>query len=112
FELARNSSLRGRPLVGDGKLAIAPGSGRDAHVEVSGGANQLSLNRNSGRHGDVLGFALDARDPAALDARLGGRLRANGKIAGTWDRPTLAVTPNGDRPSLRPTLAPAERRLA
>ena len=96
FELARNSSLRGRPLVGAGKLALAPGSVRDAHVELSAGANQLSLNGNFGRPGDVLGFALDARDPAALDARLGGRLRANGKIAGTWDRPTLAFTATGD----------------
>ncbi len=40
FELARNSSLRGRPLAGNGKLALSPGSVRDAQVELSAGANQ------------------------------------------------------------------------
>ncbi len=96
FELGRNSSLRGRPLAGAGKLALAPGSVRDVHVELSAGANQLSLNGNFGRTGDTLAFALDARDPAALDARLAGHLRATGRIAGTWDRPTVAFTANGD----------------
>jgi translocation and assembly module TamB len=96
FELGRNSSLRGRALTGAGKLALSPGSVRDAHVELDAGANRLSLNGNFGRAGDVLDFALDARDPPALDARLGGRLRATGKIAGTWDRPTLAFAARGD----------------
>jgi translocation and assembly module TamB len=96
FELGRNSSLRGRPLTGTGKLSLSPGSIRDARVELSAGANQLSLNGDLGRTSDVLSFALDARDIAALDARLGGRVRANGRIAGAWDRPTLAFTASGD----------------
>ncbi|HEV7413371.1 MAG TPA: translocation/assembly module TamB domain-containing protein, partial [Casimicrobiaceae bacterium] len=96
FELGRNSSLRGRPLAGSGKLALSPGSIRDAHVALSAGANQLSLNGDFGRTGDVLGFALDVRDPTAFDARLGGHLRANGRIAGAWDRPTVAFTAAGD----------------
>ncbi|HEX3633748.1 MAG TPA: translocation/assembly module TamB domain-containing protein, partial [Casimicrobiaceae bacterium] len=96
FEIARNSSLRGRPLTGTGKLALSPGSVRGAHVELNVGANQLSLSGDFGRTGDALAFALDARDPAALDARLAGRLRASGTIAGAWDRPTLAFTAAGD----------------
>lgn len=96
FDLARNSSLRGRPLTGSGRLALSPGSVRDVRVELSAGANQLSLNGAFGRTGDALAFVVDARDPAALDARLGGRLRANGRIAGAWDRPSLAFTATGD----------------
>ena len=96
FELGRNSSLRGRPLAGAGKLALSPGSVRDARIKLSVGANQLNLTGNFGRIGDVLEFALDARDPAALDARLGGRLRAAGRIGGAWDRPTLAFTAAGE----------------
>jgi translocation and assembly module TamB len=96
FQLAGSSTLRGRPLAGTGKLALSPGSVRDAHVALSAGANQLSLNGDFGRAGDVLTFTLDARDPAALDPRLGGRLRANGTIAGAWDRPTLAFSATGD----------------
>ncbi|HEX4523598.1 MAG TPA: translocation/assembly module TamB domain-containing protein [Casimicrobiaceae bacterium] len=96
FELGRDSTLRGRPLAGTGKFAVAPGSIRDAHVALTAGANALSLNGDFGRAGDVLGFAMDVRDPATLDARLGGRLHADGKIAGTWERPTIAFTAAGD----------------
>ena len=46
FELGRNSSLRGRPLAGAGKLALAPGSMRDARVELDVGANHLNLTGN------------------------------------------------------------------
>jgi hypothetical protein len=40
FELGHDSSLRGRPLAGTGKLALAPGSVRDAHVAFRAGAEK------------------------------------------------------------------------
>ncbi|MEP6997008.1 MAG: translocation/assembly module TamB domain-containing protein [Betaproteobacteria bacterium] len=107
FDLGRNSSLPGRPLTGAGRLALSPGSVRDARVELGAGANHLSLTGNFGRAGDILDVALDARDPAALDARLGGRLRANGKIAGTWKAPALAFSATGDGLRVGTTFAAA-----
>jgi translocation and assembly module TamB len=96
FELGRDSTLRGRPLAGTGKLALSPGNVRDAHIELSAGANQLNLTGGFGRVGDALAFSLDARDPAALDPRVSGRLHASGTIGGTWDRPTLAFKATGE----------------
>ncbi|HEY2862573.1 MAG TPA: translocation/assembly module TamB domain-containing protein [Casimicrobiaceae bacterium] len=110
FEVDRNSSLRGRSFTGAGKLALSPGIVRDARLELAAGTNHLSVMGNFGRSGDILDFALDVRDPAALDARLGGRLHATGRVAGTWDRPMLAFKSTGD--GLRVGTAFAAQRLA
>lgn len=110
FDLDHNSSLRGRSFTGTGKVDVSPGSVRDARVELAAGTNHLSVTGNFGRAGDILDFALDASDPAVLDARLGGRLRASGTIAGTWDRPTLTFTSTGD--GLRVGTAFAAQKLA
>ncbi|HEY7943367.1 MAG TPA: translocation/assembly module TamB domain-containing protein [Casimicrobiaceae bacterium] len=95
FQLARISSFRGHPFSGNGKLALAPGSVRDAQVELAAGANRATLTGGFGRAGDTLAFALDARDLPALDARLGGRLHATGRVGGTWQRPTFAFDAAG-----------------
>ncbi len=45
FELGRNSSLRGRPLAGAGKLALSPGNIRDARVELERRRESTELDR-------------------------------------------------------------------
>lgn len=96
FALAKNSSFRRRPLTGAGTLAASPGSVRDAKVELAAGTNRVVLTGNFGRTGDVLAFTVDARELAALDARLGGRLRATGSVGGAWERPALTFTASGE----------------
>ena len=96
FQLVKGSTFRQRSLAGAGTLALAPGSVRDARVELTAGANLLTLTGNFGRSGDTLAFAVDARELAVLDARLGGHLHATGSIGGAWERPTLAFAATGD----------------
>ncbi|MDQ6917703.1 MAG: translocation/assembly module TamB domain-containing protein, partial [Pseudomonadota bacterium] len=45
---------------------------------------------------DSLAFSLDAKDFAAVDPRLAGRLRASGHVSGAWARPSVHLTASGD----------------
>ncbi|MGH8712433.1 MAG: hypothetical protein ACREYB_00350, partial [Casimicrobiaceae bacterium] len=96
FALVSSSRFRGHPFSGKGKLALAPGTVRDADVELAAGANRATLSGSFGRPGDTLNVAVEARDLAALDARLAGKLRTSGKLGGTWEQPTLAFEAAGD----------------
>ncbi|MGH8850347.1 MAG: hypothetical protein ACREYD_05085, partial [Casimicrobiaceae bacterium] len=95
FALARSSRFRGHPFSGRGKLALAPRTVRDADVELAAGANRATLSGSFGRPGDTLNVAVDARELAALDALLAGKLRASGRFGGAWERPTLAFDATG-----------------
>src|SRR5207253_771934 len=67
-----------------------------AALDLSLGGNRLQLAGDYGRAGDVLNFAIDASDLAAVDADLGGRLTASGRIGGAWAHPSLAFTARGE----------------
>ena len=96
LKIADGSRLRGLPLTGSGALSVENERVHDADVDIAAGSNRLKLGGSFGRIGDSLAFTLDARDFAAIDARLGGRLRATGHVDGAWARPSGRISATGE----------------
>ena len=96
LKLAPESRWRNLPLAGGGSIELAREHIGRAALDLSLGGNRLQLAGDYGRAGDVLGFSVDARDLAAVDADLAGRLSASGRIGGAWARPSLAFTARGE----------------
>ncbi len=96
LKLAPESRWRNLPLAGGGSIELAREHIGRAALDLSVGGNRLHLAGDYGRAGDVLSFAVDAPDLAAVDADLAGRIRASGRIGGAWARPSLALTARGE----------------
>src|SRR5439155_170733 len=96
LKLAPESRWRNLPLAGGGSIELAREHVGRAALDLSLGGNRLQLAGDYGRAGDVLGFAVDAPDLAAVDADLAGRLSASGRIGGAWAHPSLAFTARGE----------------
>jgi translocation and assembly module TamB len=96
LKIADGSRLRGLPLNGAGALTVERERVHDADIDIAAGGNRLKLAGSFGRPGDTLAFTLDARDFAAIDSRLGGRLRATGQLAGAWARPAVQLSASGE----------------
>ncbi|HWZ74287.1 MAG TPA: translocation/assembly module TamB domain-containing protein [Casimicrobiaceae bacterium] len=96
LKIGDGSRLRGLPLSGAGALTVESERIHDADVDIAAGGNRLRLSGSFGRSGDSLAFTLDARDFAAIDSRLGGRLYATGHVAGAWARPAVQFSASGD----------------
>lgn len=96
LKIADGSRLRGLALTGAGVLTVESERVHDADVDIAAGGNRLKLAGSFGQSGDSLAFTLDARDFAAIDSRLGGRLRATGRIAGAWARPAVQLSASGE----------------
>jgi translocation and assembly module TamB len=96
LKLAPESRWRKLPVAGGGSIELAREHIGRAALDLSIGGNRLQLAGDYGRAGEVLSFAVDAPDLAAVDADLAGRLRASGRIGGAWARPSLAFTARGE----------------
>ena len=96
LKLAPESRWRNLPLAGGGSIELARERIGHAALDLSLGGNRLQLAGDYGRVGDVLSFAVDAPDLAAVDADLAGRISASGRIGGAWARPSLAFTARGE----------------
>src|SRR5438132_5003070 len=96
LKLAPESRWRNLPLSGGGSIELAREHIGHAALDLAIGGNRLQLAGDYGRAGDVLGFAVDAPDLAAVDADLAGRLSASGRIGGAWAHPSLAFTARGE----------------
>jgi translocation and assembly module TamB len=96
LKIADGSRLRRLPLTGAGVLTLESERIHDADVDIAAGGNRLKLAGSFGRPGDALAFTLDARDFAAIDSRLGGRLHATGHVAGAWTRPAVQFSASGE----------------
>ena len=96
LKIADGSRLRGLPLSGGGDVTVEREHIHDANVDIAAGGNRLKLAGSFGKEGDALDFSLDARDLATADPRLGGRLSATGHLRGSWTRPAIQVSANGE----------------
>jgi translocation and assembly module TamB len=96
LKLAPESRWRNLPLTGGGSIELAREHIGRAALDLSIGGNRLQLAGDYGRAGDLLSFAVDAPDLAAVYADLAGRLRASGRIGGAWAHPSLAFTARGE----------------
>lgn len=83
------STLAGRPLASRGRARFAPDRVTQVQAEARYGPAQLSARGAFGGRGDALSLAVavDRLEDVAPD--LGGRLRAEGTLTGTWAQPSL-----------------------
>lgn len=86
FDLAP-STLEGKPLAGQGQLAIDGRRLTDADVALTLAGNRLSAKGRYGRAGDALAVDIDASQLAALGHGLGGRVRLTGTLRGSPEQP-------------------------
>jgi translocation and assembly module TamB len=96
LRLAPESRWRNLPLAGGGSIELAREHIGRAALDLSVGGNRLQLAGDYGRAGDVLDFAIEARDLGAVDAGLAGRFSASGRIGGVWAHPSVAFTARGE----------------
>ena len=95
-KLAPGSRWRKLALAGGGSVDLAREHIGNAAIELSIGDNRLQAHGDYGREGDILSFALDAPDLAAVDGDLAGRLHASGRVGGAWARPSLSLVARGE----------------
>lgn len=96
LKVADGSRLRGLPLTGAAAITVERERVYDADADIAVGNNHLKLTGSFGLPADTMAFALDAHDFAAVDPRLGGRLRASGHLSGAWTRPALQLSASGE----------------
>ena len=96
LRLAPESRWRNLALAGGGKLDLAREHIARAAIDLAIGGNRLQLRGDHGRPGELLAFTVDAPDLAAVEASIGGHLKASGSIGGVWGRPSLALTARGE----------------
>ncbi len=94
FEL-RESRLRGFPFAGSGDISADARRVSTRATELRLGANRLRASGAFGGAGDSLAFRLHAPALTEIDPRLGGSLDAEGRVAGTVQRPSLHVNFDG-----------------
>jgi translocation and assembly module TamB len=85
--IVRDSTLLGAPFASRGAAHIAPRrlTQVDAGLQL-GGAN-LNARGDFGRRGDELAWQLEVQQIAQFLDDAAGRLRASGRLRGTWDNP-------------------------
>jgi translocation and assembly module TamB len=90
------SRLAGLPLASRGAARLDGKRLREVAAEAQLGQTRLSARGALGAAGDRLSWTLDAPRLGELDARLSGRVHAEGAASGRWDAPRLAFSARGD----------------
>lgn len=88
-------------LAAQARFEATAGSVRALVADLRVGANRLHAKGDFGSAGDAIAFSLDAGDLAQLDARLAGRLRGEGSVSGSPQRPGGRVALLGESLALK-----------
>lgn len=83
----RDSTLLGAPFASRGTARIAPRRVTQVDAGLQLGGASLNARGDFGRRGDELAWELDAPQIARFVDDAAGRVRASGKLRGTWDDP-------------------------
>lgn len=90
-----SGNLRGRPLTGGGKLALADDMLQVDSLTLASGTNKIALNGTLGSRRETLDISIDARNLKSLWPTLGGRFKGEGQLRGAWQHPSLALQGKG-----------------
>ncbi|MFA7243059.1 MAG: hypothetical protein WC091_23370, partial [Sulfuricellaceae bacterium] len=83
-----DSQFRQQPLSGQGKLNLSATHIWDSDFTVQLASNRVAAKGALGASGDRLNFKIEADNLALLDPELGGQIRANGALTGTFSNPS------------------------
>jgi len=90
WEITR-STLLGQSFTSGGTATLAGERVTQADAWLNLGANRATAKGSFGGPADRVAWTLHVPDLAALDARLGGEIRAHGTASGSWKQPRAVV---------------------
>ena len=92
-----SGKLRGYPVSADGKLVLAGDQLSVDTLKIVSGANKIAVNGSLGQEQSKLDFVVDAPALESLWPGLGGSLKGDGHLQGTWKNPSIKFQANGKR---------------
>ncbi|MGR8997919.1 MAG: translocation/assembly module TamB domain-containing protein [Gammaproteobacteria bacterium] len=90
-----SGQLRGKPVSANGKLVLNGDQLKVDALRISSGANKIALNGTMGQVQSVLDLFIDAPALDTLWPTLGGSLKGEGKLQGTWKNPSIKFQAKG-----------------
>ena len=92
-----SGQLRGNPVSVAGKLALNGDQLKVDELRINSGANKIAINGTLGQAQSTLDLSIDTPTLEALWPTLGGRLKGDGVVQGTWKNPTVKFQAQGKR---------------
>ncbi|MEI6335401.1 MAG: translocation/assembly module TamB domain-containing protein [Methylococcaceae bacterium] len=92
-----SGQLRGNPVSVSGKLALNGDQLKIDALRINSGANKIAVNGTLGQAQAELDLSIDAPALEALWPTLGGSLKGEGLVQGTWKNPTVKFQAQGKR---------------
>jgi len=92
-----SGQLRGNPVSVAGKLALNGDQLKVDALRINSGTNKIAVNGTLGQAQAALGLSIDAPALEALWPTLGGTLKGEGLVQGTWKNPTVKFQAQGKR---------------
>lgn len=85
------SSLLGRPFASQGSALVQGERAQRVDARMTLGGNDVGARGAFGRSGDELLLTLDARHLSELREGFAGSVRAQGRLTGDWNNPSLSL---------------------
>ena len=92
-----SGQLRGNPLNVTGKLALNGDQLKIDALRINSGANKIAVNGSLGQAQAALDWSIDTPTLEALWPTLGGSLKGDGLVQGTWKNPIVKFHAQGKR---------------
>ncbi|MDD5463033.1 MAG: translocation/assembly module TamB domain-containing protein [Methylococcales bacterium] len=90
-----SGQLRGKPVSADGKLALNGDQLKVDALHINSGVNKITVNGAMGQENAALELAIDTPALDAFWPTLGGSLKGDGLIQGTWKKPAVKFQAKG-----------------
>lgn len=87
-----DSEYAGLPMTGGGKIRLAGQRLLPSEATLSMAGNRADLRGSFGARGDRMTVAVDAPQLDRLKFGVGGTLKLDGQVSGTWQRPEVTAT--------------------
>ncbi len=90
-----SGQLRGKPVSANGKLVLNGDQLKVDALRINSGANKIAVNGTMGQEQAALEVSIDTPALDALWPTLGGSLKGEGLVQGTWRNPTVKFQAQG-----------------
>ena len=92
-----SGQLRGKPVSADGKLVLNGDQLKVDGLRINSGANKIAVNGTMGQEQAALDISIDTPALDELWPNLGGSLKGEGVMQGTWKNPAVKFQAKGKR---------------
>ena len=89
--------LRGKPVSANGRLVLNGDQLKVDALRINSGANEIAVNGTMGQEQAALDVSIDTPALDELWPNLGGSLKGEGVMQGTWKNPTVKFQAKGKR---------------